>query len=45
MVLMAGQYLESCKSLGVEPDAALLTPIFEAFEQLKGSKERPDPNA
>ncbi len=45
MMGMAQQYLESCESLGVEPDEALLTPIAEAFQKLQGQQEGPDPNA
>ncbi len=30
------QYLELSETLGVEPDAALLAPIVEAFQKLQG---------
>jgi tetratricopeptide (TPR) repeat protein len=45
MTIMVRQYRESCEALSIEPDAALLTPIFEAFEKLKSSQTDPDPNA
>jgi hypothetical protein len=45
MAGMAQQYLESCVALGVEPDAALLAPIVEAFQRLRGTQDDPDPNA
>ncbi len=44
MMSMTTEYLETCESLGVEPDAALLTPIAEALQKLQGSQQGPDPN-
>ena len=45
MSVIARQYLQSCESLGVEPDMALLTPIVEAFQTLNGPQEDPAPDA
>jgi Tetratricopeptide repeat len=39
------EYLESCEKLGVEPDAALLMPIVEAFKKSQAPDEGVDPNA
>jgi tetratricopeptide (TPR) repeat protein len=39
MLVMCGRYLELSEKAGVEPDAALLNPIAEAFEKLEGSSD------
>ena len=39
MSVMARQYLERCESSGVEPDAALLDPIAEAFQKLEAASD------
>ena len=44
MMVMCRQYLEHSESLGVEPDAALLGPIVEAFQKLQGSPDAGPPN-
>ena len=36
MLVMCRQYLELSEKLSLEPDAALLGPIAEAFQKLQG---------
>ncbi len=45
IAIVARRYLQISESLGVEPDAALLTPIEEALEKLQKSQMRPNSNA
>ena len=45
MLVMCRQYLELSQELGVEPDAALLAPIVEAFQKLQGPPRRPSNDA
>jgi hypothetical protein len=37
MMLVCRQYIESCKKLGREPDANLLTPILEVLRRMQGA--------
>ena len=39
MAVSYNQYLELSEKIGVEPDAALLSPIVEAFRKLQGSPD------
>ncbi len=45
MIVSFNQYLELSKKIGVEPDAALLAPIVEAFKKLQDSPDAGSPDA
>jgi tetratricopeptide (TPR) repeat protein len=45
MTLIARKYLELSKNLVLEPDLALLGPIADAFEKLRGAEQTPNLNA